>query len=89
MPTFKERDLTKGQLRKLTALRKSLGEEIADKAFAEWLASLPEAKPESHVYSSIIWRWISPPVRRGARPEGYPLPPEAANVLPAGLSGDD
>ncbi len=29
--------LTKGQLRKLTALRKSLGKEIADKAFAEWL----------------------------------------------------
>ncbi len=47
MPAFKERDLTKGQLRKLTALRKSLGKEIADKAFAEWLASVPEGKPES------------------------------------------
>ncbi len=29
--------LTKGQIRKLTALRKSLGEGIADKAFSEWL----------------------------------------------------
>ena len=47
MPAFKERDLTKGQLRKLTALRKSLGKEIADKAFAEWLASVPEGKPIS------------------------------------------
>ena len=32
-----ERSLKKGQLRKLTALRKSLGEGIADKAFAEWM----------------------------------------------------
>ena len=34
-------------MRKLTALRKSLGNEIADNAFAEWLASVPEAKPIS------------------------------------------
>ena len=31
-----ESSLSKGQLRKLTALRKSLGDSIADKAFAEW-----------------------------------------------------
>ncbi len=36
---FNEDDLTKGQLRKLNALRKSLGEGIANKAFAEWLAN--------------------------------------------------
>ena len=46
MAKFRERDLNKGQLRKLTALRKSLGKQIADNAFAEWLASVPEAKPE-------------------------------------------
>ena len=34
-----EAALTKGQIRKLTALRKSLGEGIADKAFAAWLKS--------------------------------------------------
>ncbi len=45
MANIRERDLTKGQLRKLTALRKSLGKGIADNAFAEWLASVPEAKP--------------------------------------------
>ncbi len=44
MPAFKERDLNKGQLRKLTALRKSLGKGIADDAFGEWLASVPEGK---------------------------------------------
>ena len=40
-PTVNESELTKGQLRKLNALRKSLGEDIADKAFAEWLTSTP------------------------------------------------
>lgn len=38
---FDEKSLTKSQLRKLEALRKSLGPEIADKAFAEWLATNP------------------------------------------------
>ncbi len=41
--SFTESELTKGQARKLTALRKSLGNQIADKAFAEWLTSQPEA----------------------------------------------
>ena len=34
-----EAALTKGQLRKLRALRKSLGDEIADRAFVDWLAA--------------------------------------------------
>ena len=38
-PTFKKSQLTKGQLRKLNALRKSLEDpEIADEAFAKWYA---------------------------------------------------
>ena len=41
MPTkadlpFVEKNLSKGHLRKLAALRKSLGDDIANKAFAEW-----------------------------------------------------
>ena len=40
---FKEDQLNKGQARKLTALRKSLGDDIADKAFAEWMTSRPES----------------------------------------------
>ncbi len=47
MAKIRERDLTKGQVRKLTALRKSLGKGIADNAFAEWLASVPAVKTES------------------------------------------
>ena len=34
-----ESALTKGQFRKLNALRKSVGREIGERAFAEWLAS--------------------------------------------------
>jgi hypothetical protein len=37
--------LSKGYLRKLTALRKSLGDEIADSAFAKWLTT--QSKPET------------------------------------------
>ena len=37
--TIDESILTKGQLRKLNALRKSVGNEIGEKAFAEWLSS--------------------------------------------------
>ena len=33
-----EGDLTKGQIRKLNALRKSIGDDLGTKAFAEWLA---------------------------------------------------
>jgi len=36
-----ETTLTKGQTRKLNALRKSLGNDIADKAFEQWLTSQP------------------------------------------------
>ena len=38
-PAISESELTKGQLRKLNGLRKSIGEEIAHKAFAQWLSS--------------------------------------------------
>ena len=41
--------LSKGHMRKLVALRKSLGSEIADKAFVEWQKaqkSAPEAKAD-------------------------------------------
>ncbi len=63
MATFRERDLTKGQLRKLTALRKSLGKGIADKAFAEWQASVPEEKPaESDKNAEAIADLLNSPV---------------------------
>ncbi len=36
-----EKSLTKGQIRKLNALRKSLGDKIANKAFAQWMKEQP------------------------------------------------
>ena len=63
MPAFKERDLNKGQLRQLNALRKSLGKGIADKAFAEWFASLSEEKPKlGDKNAEAIAELLTPPV---------------------------
>ncbi len=39
-----EAGLTKGEIRKLNALRKSLGDTIADRAFAEWLRQKTRTK---------------------------------------------
>ena len=36
-----KKTLTKGQIRKLNALRKSLGTKIADRAFAQWQKEQP------------------------------------------------
>lgn len=36
MAKINPKELTKGELRKLNALRKSLGDEIADDAFVKW-----------------------------------------------------
>ncbi len=55
-PKFDEKKLNKGHLRKLTALRKSLGQAIADKAFTAWLEQQPTeaAKPEDKNAKLIV-----------------------------------
>ncbi len=45
-PKLDEKALTKGELRKLNALRKSVGEDIGDKVFVEWLREKPAAVAE-------------------------------------------
>lgn len=40
-----EKNLTKGQIRKRNALRKSVGEDLADDVFAKWLKKQSSAKP--------------------------------------------
>lgn len=40
-PSIDESALTKMELRKLNALRKSIGNDIAEKAFKEWQATRP------------------------------------------------
>ena len=60
-----EAALTKGQLRKLRALRKSLGDEIADRAFVEWLASQPAAGAAPDGNAAMIVDTLWPLVQQG------------------------
>ena len=53
---FQEDQLSKGQARKLTALRKSLGGAIANKAFGECLNSQPEPVEEIDMNAELIDR---------------------------------
>lgn len=62
--SFDEGNLTKGQLRKLNALRKSIGPEIAERAFAEWLVSQPTSKgassdPVAERIAEHLWEMVS------------------------------
>ena len=53
-----ERNLTKGQLRKLNALRKSVGSAIADEAFAKWLVQAndePEIDENARIIADALW----------------------------------
>lgn len=53
-----ETNLTKGQLRKLNALRKSVGSAIADEAFAKWLIQAndePEVDENAGIIADALW----------------------------------
>ncbi|MDE0388505.1 MAG: hypothetical protein OXI75_07400 [Rhodospirillales bacterium] len=60
-----ESGLTKGQLRKLRALRNSVGDEIGEKAFAEWLASQDGAKRKVDGNAATIVDTLWPLVEQG------------------------
>ena len=56
-----ETNLTKGQIRKLNVLRKSLGPAIADEAFSKWLAQAndePEGDTNAEVIADALWDLI-------------------------------
>ncbi len=61
-----ESSLTKGQLRKLNALRKSVGDEIGERAFATWLSEQPAAATETDEDAALIVDTLWPMVQRGA-----------------------
>ncbi len=54
-PKLDEKALTKGELRKLNALRTSLGEDVGDQAFMDWLRkkTVVIAEPEDK-YAALI-----------------------------------
>ena len=68
---FDESALTKGQLRKLNALRKSVGPAIADEAFAKWLQQAfaePQEDENAEAISGVLWGLIAEgklSIRRG------------------------
>lgn len=56
-----ESALSKGQLRKLNALRRSLGQAIADEAFSKWLdetAKAPETDENAEVIANTLYGMI-------------------------------
>ena len=61
-----ESTLTKGQRRKLNALRKSIGDDIAERAFLEWFSSQPAvagAAPDENATLIVDTLW--PLVQQG------------------------
>ena len=65
MTEFDESTLTKGQLRKLNALRKSVGDEVGTRAFAEWLASQDTAIEKQDGNAAMIVDTLWPMVQAG------------------------
>ncbi|MDD9992881.1 MAG: hypothetical protein OXP75_13875 [Rhodospirillales bacterium] len=65
MTKIDEAALTKGQLRKLNALRKSVGDEVGERAFAEWLASQAAAGPKADGNAATIVDTLWPLVQDG------------------------
>ena len=62
--TIDHSSLTKGQVRKLNALRKSVGNVIADVAFGKWMKSQPKAPkevrdPVADALVTALWNLIS------------------------------
>ena len=49
-----ESSLTKGQIRKLNALRKSIGDVLGEEAFAKWLKQQKSEKKEARVDPVVI-----------------------------------
>ena len=65
MTQIDESALTKGQLRKLGALRKSVGDEVGERAFAEWLASQGAAGQKEDGNAAKIVDTLWPMVQEG------------------------
>ena len=60
-----EAALTKGQLRKLHALRRSVGKDVGERAFAAWLESRREAAAEVDGNAAKIVEVLWPLVEEG------------------------
>jgi hypothetical protein len=59
------KDLSKGQHRKLNALRKSLGDKIADRAFAAWMENQPSGGEAADKNTVRIIEALEPLIENG------------------------
>ena len=64
-PQIDEATLTKGQRRKLNALRKSVGDAIGEQAFAEWIAAQSSSKDSNDENAALIVDTLWPLVEQG------------------------
>ncbi len=65
-----EAALTKGELRKLNALRKSIGDELADEAFAKWYADQESGDDSSDPNIELIETALNPLMDKIRIPRG-------------------
>lgn len=65
MTGFDENQLTKGQLRKLEALRKSLGVDIANEAFGKWIRRNKSATPPEDPNAVVIAEALMQLIQQG------------------------
>ena len=64
-PRIDETALTKGQRRKLNALRKSVGDAIGEQAFVEWLAAKTSSEGSNDENAALIVDMLWPLVQQG------------------------
>ena len=82
-----ETGLTKGQVRKLNALRKSVGDDLAEEVFAKWLeraaASSARSKPDPVAMKIVEALWGGPGLldRLAAKLRCLPVSDHAAKFL--------
>lgn len=65
-----EKALTKGELRKLNALRKSIGDALGDEAFAKWYAGRTKEDGAADPNVELIENALSPLVGKMRFPRG-------------------
>lgn len=65
-----EKKLTKGELRKLTALRRSIGDDLADAAFAKWYAKQDSGVEVGDPNIATIEKALNPLIKKVRIPKG-------------------
>lgn len=65
-----EKTLTKGELRKLNALKRSIGDELANEAFAKWYAAQGNSHNIEDPNIQMIEKALNPLIKKVRIPRG-------------------